>query len=127
MKISKRNNLAIRIMKWIKLESESQLSEIQQKSHSENVLIFKHSTRCSISRTALDRLERNWNQEEVKNVQPYYLDLIAYREVSNGVARHFDVEHQSPQVIVIKGGQSVYDRSHFDIDFQSIKEAITKN
>jgi bacillithiol system protein YtxJ len=127
MKISKRNNLATSTMKWIKLESESQLLEIQQKSHNENVLIFKHSTRCSISRAALDRLERSWNQEEVKNVQPYYLDLIAHREVSNQIAKNFDVEHQSPQVIVIRGGQSVYDSSHFDINFKSLKEVITNN
>jgi bacillithiol system protein YtxJ len=114
-------------MKWIKLESESQLSEIQQKSHTENVLIFKHSTRCSISRAALDRLERTWNQAEVKNVQPYYLDLIAFREVSNRIAKNFDVEHQSPQVILIRAGQSIFDRSHFEIDFKSIKEAIANS
>ena len=114
-------------MNWIKLESENQLTEIQQKSHSENVLIFKHSTRCSISRAALDRLERSWNPEEIKNVQPYYLDLITHRTVSNQIAENFDVEHQSPQVILIKGGQAVYDRSHFDIDFKSIKEAVKNN
>jgi bacillithiol system protein YtxJ len=111
-------------MNWIKLESENQLSEIQEKSRVENILIFKHSTRCSISRATLDRLERNWKQEDVKNVQPYFLDLIANREVSNQVSKNFNVEHESPQVLLIRNGQSVYNRSHFDIDFQSIKEAV---
>jgi bacillithiol system protein YtxJ len=111
-------------MDWIKLESENQLSEIHEKSHAENILIFKHSTRCSISRATLDRLERNWDQEGVKNVQPYFLDLIANREVSNQVSKNFNVEHESPQVLLIRDGQSVYNRSHFDISFQSIKEAV---
>jgi bacillithiol system protein YtxJ len=111
-------------MNWIKLESENQLLEIQQKSRLENVLIFKHSTRCSISRAALDRLERNWKHGEMGNVQPYYLDLIAFREVSNRIAEKFDVEHESPQVLLIKDGQSIYSRSHFEINFESIKKAI---
>ena len=113
-------------MNWIKLESENQLIDIQQKSHSQPVLIFKHSTRCSVSRTALDRLERNWNSDEIKELVPYYLDLIAHRNISNLIAEDFNVEHQSPQVLLIRNGKSVYDRSHFDIDFKSIKEISIK-
>lgn len=108
-------------MNWIKLETESQLANIQQKSYNQPVLIFKHSTRCSISRTALDRLERNWG-DEIKEVQPYFLDLIAHRNISALIAEDFNVEHQSPQILIIRNGKSVYDRSHFDIDFKSIKQ-----
>jgi len=111
-------------MNWIKLESENQLDAIQQGTDDQPVLIFKHSTSCSISRTALDRLERNWNSEELKGVQPYFLDLIAYRKISNRIAEDFNVAHQSPQVLIIKNGKSVYDRSHFDIDFKSIRDEI---
>jgi bacillithiol system protein YtxJ len=111
-------------MNWIKLESESQLADIQQKSHDQPVLIFKHSTRCSVSRTALDRLERNWNSDELIEIQPYFLDLIANRNISTLIAEGFNVEHQSPQVLLIRNGKSIYDRSHFDIDFQSIRQEI---
>jgi bacillithiol system protein YtxJ len=113
-------------MNWIKLETETQLNEIQQKSHDQPILIFKHSTRCSISRTTLDRLERNWNSEEASEIQPYFLDLIANRNISNLVAEDFQVEHQSPQVLLIRNGKSIYDRSHFDIDFKSIKQEINE-
>ena len=113
-------------MNWITLQTENQLMDIQQKSYDQPVLIFKHSTRCSVSRTALDRLERNWNSEEITEVQPYYLDLIANRNISNLIAQDFDVEHQSPQVLLIRNGKAVYDRSHFDIDFKSIKQEIDK-
>lgn len=113
-------------MNWNKLESIDQLTDIQQESKDKYVIIFKHSTTCSISRTALDRLQRNWNSEEMKEVQPYYLDLLAHRDISNQIAKSFEVEHQSPQLLVIRNGQSIYDRSHFDIDFKSVKEVVTK-
>lgn len=58
------------------------------------------------------------------SVKPYYLDLLSYREISRGIADLFDVEHQSPQVIVLKNGEAVFHRSHFDIEFTSIKNAV---
>ena len=111
-------------MNWIKLESEGQLADLQEKSRNNPVLIFKHSTRCSVSRAALDRLERNWSPEGLNEVQPYFLDLITHRAISNRIAEDFHVAHESPQVLIIRNGQSVYDRSHFDIDFKSIQQEI---
>jgi bacillithiol system protein YtxJ len=109
-------------MVWKKLEGVSQLEQIHARSKEKKVLIFKHSTRCSISRTALDRLERNWKEDEMKDVEAYFLDLISYREISTQVANQFNIEHQSPQVLVIKNGEAIYDSSHFDIDYNSIKK-----
>lgn len=107
-------------MNWLKLESIEQLQTIKDNSSENLVLIFKHSTRCSISRAALDRLERNWQQGEMNDVKPFYLDLIRYRDVSDQIAEDFSVEHESPQVLVIKNGQSVYDRSHIDINYREL-------
>jgi len=111
-------------MNWIKLEQPDQLIEIQKQADNKQILIFKHSTRCSISRAALDRLERNWKEEEMKNVQPFFLDLISYRDLSNQIAIKFDVEHESPQVLVIKNGESIYDSSHLAIDYNAIKAVV---
>lgn len=108
-------------MNWSKLTSVQQLEELKEKSHQKAILIFKHSTRCSISRAALDRLERSWKEDEMQALEPVFLDLIAYRDVSNQVANVFDVVHESPQAIVIQKGQAVYDSSHFDINYQEIK------
>lgn len=110
-------------LKWNSLNSVDQLLEVQKQSHEQLVLIFKHSTSCSISRTALDRLERNWKSEEM-SIAPYYLDLLAHRDVSNRVATDFGVEHQSPQVLILRNGKSVYNRSHLDIDFKSIRSFV---
>ncbi|WP_428656773.1 bacillithiol system redox-active protein YtxJ [Runella sp.] len=108
-------------MNWNKLNDSAQLEEIKKESHQYPVLILKHSTRCSISSATLGRLERNWKQDEVGDLKPYFLDLIAYRSVSNQIAQEFGVEHESPQAIVIRNGESVYDTSHFDITFDAIK------
>lgn len=105
-------------MNWIDLNSIEQLEEIQQLSKDTPVLIFKHSTRCSISSMAKSRLEREWNNDS--NIKSFYLDLIEYRDISNEIASKFNVFHQSPQAILIKGGKSVYDASHSGISFDEM-------
>lgn len=111
-------------MNWNKLKSEDQLDQIREESKSQPVLIFKHSNRCSISQLALDRLERKWNEKEPA-IKPYFLDLISHRDTSNRIAQKFNVEHESPQVLLIRNGEAVSDWSHFDIDLQTIVAAAS--
>lgn len=113
-------------MNWKKLEHIEQLVDIDVQSHTAPVLIFKHSTTCSISAAALDRLERNWNDEEMKEVQPYYLDLLAHRTTSNAIADHYETEHQSPQVLLIKKGDCIYTESHMGIQYEDLKARALK-
>ncbi len=112
-------------MNWKKLTAESQLETLVEESREHPVLIFKHSTRCSISATSLARLERNWKESEVGDTVPYYLDLIANRAVSGQIASQFDVPHQSPQVLVISKGECIYDASHFEISFDDIRQQLS--
>ncbi len=111
-------------MNWIKLNHSSQLDEIKKESEQQPVLIFKHSTRCSISATALSRLERSWKEEEMKELKSYYLDLLSYRPISNSIAETFGVYHQSPQALIIHKGKCVYNASHFDITYPDIKSQL---
>ena len=111
-------------MTWEELTSKDQLEEIIQSNDNQHTLIFKHSTRCSISSTALDRLLRKWNIREMEGVRPFYLDLIRNREVSNFVSEKTNVPHQSPQVLLIKNGKVVYDESHFGIDYSEIRDLV---
>ena len=110
-------------MNWIALKNPNQIEALRAESKEQPIIIFKHSRTCSISNTALNRLERNWKEEDMTSVKAYYLDLLSYREISNSIANLFDVEHESPQVIVLKNGEAVFHKSHFDIDFASIKQA----
>ena len=107
-------------MNWEKLTDIAQLDTIKKESGTSPVLIFKHSTRCSISATALARLERNWKSENPTGMKAYYLDLISFRPVSNKIQEEFHIEHQSPQALLIKDGQCVYDASHMAISLDEI-------
>jgi bacillithiol system protein YtxJ len=111
-------------MDWISLKDSKQLDEILAESKLSPVLIYKHSTRCNISRTAFDRLERKWDASVIGSVKRYFLDLISFRDVSNRISELFQVEHHSPQILVISDGVSVLDLSHYDIDFDRIKSAF---
>jgi len=111
-------------MDWIDLTNVSQLAEIKEQSKVKPQLIFKHSTRCSISGVAKSRLERN-NPPE--NVDFYFLDLIKNRDISNKIAEEFSVFHESPQVLLIKNGECVYDESHSGISMDEIEEQAIAN
>ncbi|WP_291779620.1 bacillithiol system redox-active protein YtxJ [Cecembia sp.] len=111
-------------MEWIKLENKEQLEEIKKISTDSPVLIFKHSTRCSISGMALDRLRRNWKSEDFEKITPYFLDLIANRSLSDQISQEFGVYHQSPQILLIKNGESIYDDSHMGINYRDIMSKL---
>lgn len=103
---------------WIQLTNLAQLDEIVALSETQPVLIFKHSTRCSISSFALNTFQREWDKEQ--NVACYYLDLLQFREISDAIAERFGVVHQSPQVILLQNGKVIHDASHQSIDAEQI-------
>lgn len=99
---------------WISISSESQIELIKNASKTNAVVIFKHSTRCGISRMVLKQFEALY-KSEYSSIHFYYLDLLAYRHISDELASTFQVEHQSPQIIVLKNEVAVYDASHYEI------------
>ena len=104
---------------WIPLTFMGQLDEMVAFSAQKPAVIFKHSTRCSISRMALKQFENEFALED--SVDAYFLDLLEHRDISNEIASRFGVYHQSPQLLLIKEGKSVYDVSHSDIDAGELK------
>jgi len=117
---SETQNTSTNKMNWINLTDLGQLNEIVTASQETPVVIFKHSTRCSVSRMALKQFENEYCIEN-DEVTTYFLDLIAFRSISNAIEERFGVQHQSPQLLLIKGGKSVYDVSHSDIDAAELK------
>lgn len=108
---------------WIPLKDQLTLEEIKAKSFEKPQVIFKHSTRCSISSMALNRFESKFDLIADK-VDAYYLDLISFREISNQIAHQFNVTHQSPQVLLIINGECVYNASHSSINVGMIIEKL---
>lgn len=106
-------------MNWIEITDEAQLNDVKKLSATKSQLIFKHSTRCPVSSMAKTRLERGVTPD---NIDFYYLDLIKHRNISQKIAETFDVNHESPQILLIKNGACIYDDSHSGINMDDIVE-----
>ncbi|TSJ46591.1 bacillithiol system redox-active protein YtxJ [Fluviicola chungangensis] len=106
---------------WVKLTSSEQLQELLQSSETKPVLLFKHSTRCSISSMALNRFENQMDPEKATCV---YLDLLVYRSLSNEIEALTGVQHQSPQAILISNHKVIYTETHNGISASDILKLI---
>jgi bacillithiol system protein YtxJ len=109
------------MMNWNTLTDAAQLNDIKSKSFEKPQVLFKHSTRCSISNVALRRLEK---AADIPDADFHYLDLIRFRNISDRIAEEFSVYHESPQILVIKNAQCIYDESHLGINMQELHERI---
>ena len=108
-------------MNWIALNDIKQIEEIAQRSFEKSQVIFKHSTRCSISSMILGRIDRD---DILPNVDFYYLDLLRYKDVSNSIEAFFNIAHESPQILLIQDGKCTYHESHYGITMDEIAERL---
>ena len=106
-----------------KLEDMAQFDMLMTNSFSTPQLIFKHSTRCSISRFILNAFIANYGYSS-QDFGAWYLDLIEYRHISNMIAQRLDVVHESPQLIIIKNGKTVEIASHENINNLLLSEFL---
>lgn len=105
---------------WKPLEQPTQLDKIIEQSFEKTVVIFKHSTRCSISRFALKQWESDCQPQSL-TVDFFLIDLLNFREVSQQVSERFQITHESPQIIVLKEGKAISHASHQDIQWDEVK------
>ncbi|KIO77588.1 bacillithiol system protein YtxJ [Pedobacter lusitanus] len=108
-------------MEWKNITDLNQISDI--KTQAGYSLIFKHSTRCSVSMMAKKRFELDW-EVIPSDTNLYFLDLISHRAISAQIAETFQVHHESPQILLIKDGDCVLDASHSDISADEVAELI---
>jgi bacillithiol system protein YtxJ len=107
--------------KFYTLDKMEQFDEIDEISQTKPVVLFKHSTRCSISRMALKQFDAEFNYPEEK-IDWYLLDLLNHRDLSNEIANRYNVVHQSPQIVVIRNGKAVFNESHDSISAEDLKQ-----
>ena len=105
---------------WNEIQISEDLEAAIEASKLGKVVIFKHSTRCMISKTVLRNFERQIESKSVDLPKFYYLDLLNHRDISNEIAQKFSVVHQSPQIVVIENGQVIHHASHDNIDLSLI-------
>ena len=104
-----------KIIPWNRLTSGNQLIEIEKESFHQPIAIFKHSTRCGTSSMALRQFESQFEADNT-SVKLYFLDLLSFKDISNEIAIRFQVFHESPQLIVLKDGNTIHHSSHHQID-----------
>lgn len=113
----------VKTLPWIDLNSLGQLDDIENKSSEKPQIIFKHSTRCGISRMVKNQFESDYRVSK-DQADLYYLDLLNYREISNQIAQKFGVYHESPQLLVIKNGEVKIHNSHGGINDLDLEKYI---
>ncbi|WP_439557566.1 bacillithiol system redox-active protein YtxJ [Dyadobacter sp.] len=97
-------------MNWIAINSEE---EVQKIHHSgEYSIIYKHSPRCMTSLMAYRQLKMDVSASPEISTPIYIVDVISNRKESMAIADSFRVQHQSPQILVVKNGECIYDASH---------------
>lgn len=104
---------------WNSIESQEDIDRAVEESHQHKVAIFKHSTRCFISKTVLKNFEREIADSD-KDIAYFIIDILSHRELSNEIAERFCIEHQSPQLIILENGLSVNDASHQSISLSLV-------
>jgi bacillithiol system protein YtxJ len=107
---------------WINLNSEESLSKLLDDSVSRDVVIFKHSSTCSISHSAKYRLEDKWDFNEIDS---YLLDIKSFRNISNRISEMLNIHHESPQLLLLRNRECIYDASHFDISAEELRETLS--
>jgi bacillithiol system protein YtxJ len=112
-----------KVVPWHRLNSLEQLKTIAEESKTKPVAIFKHSTRCGISRMVLNQFESSYNLDDTQ-LKLYFLDLLSNRDISDEVGFMFQVMHQSPQLIVVKNGNTVHQASHSSIQAHELEKFI---
>jgi len=105
---------------WQPIQSEQDLEEAIASSYQQKIAIFKHSTSCFISKTVLKNFEKEIEQSQDCGAVFYFLDLLAYRDISNKIAKDLGIRHESPQLIVIENGRAINNASHQDITLSQI-------
>jgi bacillithiol system protein YtxJ len=109
-------------MHWIHLTDEDQLQKIIVRSQEKPQVIFKYSSQCQVSETILQRLQKNCCPE---HIDFHFLDLIAYNNISQKLSEIFHVSQPSPQIIVIKDGEPIFEESGPEISLEEIIEHVT--
>jgi len=109
----------------VDLVQDHDLEQLLARSKTDPVLIFKHSTQCSISAQAYE--EFTDFVEGFRDLLCGTVLVIENRKLSNMIAERFGVRHESPQALLIKEGRVVWHASHWSITSGSLSDALVKN
>ncbi len=96
--------------------------DVDEALKQETAILFKHSTRCPISAAARAEMERFL---ELRPDAPVYtVDVNDSTETSEYLAQATGIQHQSPQVIVARGGRPEWHANHYDVRAEELQRQL---
>lgn len=107
-----------------RITSIEELHSLLDNSRKQPLLLFKHSTRCPISAGAYREVEAYLNDNPNEEVTYGLIYVVEDRDVSNEATERLNVKHASPQVILVKDGQSHWNTSHSAITSGALRGII---
>lgn len=113
-------------MRWESISDTESLQTIIANSEVKPQLLFKHSSRCFISTIVRSKFD-DANDPEL--IDYLHIDVLSSRSLSSLIAKHFGIQHESPQAILVFKGDCVLDESHQSIDpaeFIEVAHEVTK-
>jgi len=114
-------------MNYYQITSTSALAEMMKLSEQEPILFFKHSHTCGISDRAFREFKRYLESPESAQARNCVIVIQTAREVSNQLAHLLNVQHESPQAILVRDGQAVWNDSHLALKSEVLKMAVIQN
>lgn len=117
--------MEVKPISWVELLSIAQLQDLLMEKD-KIYMIFKHSTRCSISKMVLNRFQKEWRVKD-ENIVPLFLDLLAHRDISDFIAVQLEVRHESPQVLLVKNEIAYYHASHNSNSFPVLEKKLSSD
>ena len=103
---------------WRELNSIDQWKQLWEDRSGKPIIVFKHSTRCAISRMAKQQFEKHMKVDEIMEI--FLLDLLNFRALSQAIADDTGITHESPQVLAFQSGTLLYQASHHHIDAETL-------
>ena len=109
-------------MHWIHLTDEDQLQKIVVRSQEKPQVIFKYSTHCDLSETIFQRLQK---KRCPQHIDFHFLDLTGHADIAEKVSTIFHVSDLSPQILIIRDGECIFNESNPEICLEQIMEHVT--
>lgn len=106
-------------MSFVYLDTIEKLDELFEKSSEKPVLIFKHSLTCPTSTDASTEMS-------IVNSEVNLVIVQTSRQISNEIEKRTNIRHETPQAIILKDGQPVFNASHYRVTAETI-EGVLKN
>ncbi|PZM63503.1 bacillithiol system redox-active protein YtxJ [Paenibacillus dendritiformis] len=109
------------------IDTEQALQEWIDSTKEQTAVLFKHSTRCPISARANEEMGKVAEEFEPRGIAMGRILVVEHRDAALACTDKLGIQHESPQVIVMKEGQVVWHDSHHAITFDNVSSELTSS